>query len=116
MIRHTVMFTLKHEQGSDAENDFLDAALALTKIETVKKFERLRQVSKSAITISDSQWSSIPRRTIKPTTTIRFTQRSSTSAGSLKSSRFKKSTTFCLIGSTHLATPKSLITSCSKRS
>ncbi len=46
VIRHTVMFTLKHETGSNEEKDFLDAALVLTKIETVKKFERLRQISK----------------------------------------------------------------------
>jgi hypothetical protein len=45
VIRHTVMFTLKHEPGSDAEREFLEAALALTKIESVKKFERLRQTS-----------------------------------------------------------------------
>ena len=46
MIRHTVMFTLKHEPGSDAEREFLDAALVLKTIETVNKFERLRQTSK----------------------------------------------------------------------
>lgn len=45
MIRHTVMFTLKHASGSDAERDFLEEALVLTKIPVVKKFERLRQVS-----------------------------------------------------------------------
>ncbi len=45
MIRHTVMFTLNHEPGSKAEREFLEAALALTKIETVKRFERLRQTS-----------------------------------------------------------------------
>ncbi len=45
MIRHTVMFTLKHELGSSTERAFLDAALTLEKIETVKRFERLRQVS-----------------------------------------------------------------------
>ena len=46
MIRHTVMFTLKHESGSDEEHRFLTAALILAEIETVKKFERLRQTSK----------------------------------------------------------------------
>ena len=45
MIRHTVMFTLKHEPDSDAEREFLEAALTLNEIETVKKFERLRQTS-----------------------------------------------------------------------
>lgn len=46
MIRHTVMFTLQHETGSTAEKDFLESALVLARIPTVKKFERLRQVSK----------------------------------------------------------------------
>ena len=45
MIRHTVMFTLKHETGSEAERQFLQAAIVLAEIETVKKFERLRQTS-----------------------------------------------------------------------
>ncbi len=46
MIRHTVMFTLKHDNDSAAEQKFLKAALALATIATVKKFEQLRQVSK----------------------------------------------------------------------
>lgn len=45
MIRHTVMFTLKHEPGSEAEKAFLNEALTLTEIPTVKKFERLKQCS-----------------------------------------------------------------------
>ena len=45
MIRHTVMFTLIHQPDSAEEKAFLDEALTLTKIETVKKFERLRQCS-----------------------------------------------------------------------
>lgn len=45
MIRHTVSFTLKHAAGSDAERDFLDAALVLAAIPGVTRFERLRQVS-----------------------------------------------------------------------
>ena len=45
MIRHTVMFTLRHEAGSQEEQDFLESALVLAQIPTVKKFERLRQVS-----------------------------------------------------------------------
>ena len=45
MIRHTVMFTLNHKTGSIEEKDFLEAALILAKIPTVKNFERLRQVS-----------------------------------------------------------------------
>ena len=46
MIRHTVMFTLKHVPGSAAEKEFLHEALVLTTIPTVKNFERLRQCSK----------------------------------------------------------------------
>lgn len=45
MIRHTVSFTLKHAAGSDAERDFLEAALVLATIRGVQQFERLRQVS-----------------------------------------------------------------------
>ena len=45
MIRHTVMFTLVHESGSPEELAFLEESLTLTSIETVKKFERLRQCS-----------------------------------------------------------------------
>jgi hypothetical protein len=45
MIRHTVVFTLKHQPGSAEEKKFLEDALVLTTIPTVQKFERLRQVS-----------------------------------------------------------------------
>ena len=45
MIRHTVVFRLKHAPGSDAERDFLRAASELTKINGVQKFECLRQIS-----------------------------------------------------------------------
>jgi hypothetical protein len=45
MIRHTVVFTLKHAPGSAEEKKFLEDALVLTKIPTVEKFERLKQVS-----------------------------------------------------------------------
>jgi hypothetical protein len=46
MIRHTVVFTLKHPQGSAEEKKFLEDALVLTRIPTVQNFERLKQVSK----------------------------------------------------------------------
>lgn len=46
MIRHTVVFKLKHQAGSSLERDFLQTAMVLAKIPTVKKFERLSQVSK----------------------------------------------------------------------
>lgn len=45
MIRHTVVFTLKHPAGSEAERDFLLAAKQLADISTVTAFECLRQVS-----------------------------------------------------------------------
>ena len=48
MIRHTVVFTLKHPEGSAEERAFLDAALVLEAIPGVEKFERLRQISPKA--------------------------------------------------------------------
>lgn len=44
MIRHTVVFRLKHPPGSPAEKDFLDAGKALAAIPGVQKFEQLREV------------------------------------------------------------------------
>ena len=47
MIRHTVVFTLKHPHGSAEEAGFLrDAKIALEHIPGVEKFEQLKQVSK----------------------------------------------------------------------
>jgi hypothetical protein len=43
MIRHTVAFTLKHDAGSSAERDFLEAADVLADIPGVLRFEKLRQ-------------------------------------------------------------------------
>jgi len=48
MIRHTVVFTLKHARGSEAEAKFLNDALVLEAIPVVHKFERLRQTSPKA--------------------------------------------------------------------
>lgn len=45
MIRHTVVFTLKHAPGSAEEQEFLKAALILDEIPSVRNFEQLRQVS-----------------------------------------------------------------------
>jgi quinol monooxygenase YgiN len=45
MIRHTVVFRLRHERYSAAEKGFLDAAKALADIPGVRKFEQLKQVS-----------------------------------------------------------------------
>lgn len=45
MIRHTVVFRLKHAAGSAAEQDFLAAARQLAAIPGVERFESLRQVS-----------------------------------------------------------------------
>ena len=47
MIRHTVVFTLKHANGSLQEKAFLrDAKAALEHIPGVTRFEQLRQVSR----------------------------------------------------------------------
>lgn len=45
MIRHTVVFRLKHPAGSEAERAFLAAADVLDTIPGVEKFEKLRQLS-----------------------------------------------------------------------
>jgi hypothetical protein len=46
MIRHTLIFTLKHAHGSLQEKGFLrDARIALERIPGVEKFEQLKQVS-----------------------------------------------------------------------
>ncbi|NHC14998.1 Dabb family protein [Motilibacter deserti] len=45
MIRHTVVFTLKHAAGSAEEAEFLATARALADIPGVERFEQLRQVS-----------------------------------------------------------------------
>jgi hypothetical protein len=45
MIRHTVVFRLKHPRGSVAETAFLDAAKSLAAIPGVERFEQLLQVS-----------------------------------------------------------------------
>ncbi len=44
MIRHTVVFRLKHPRGSAEEAAFLADGMALAKIPGVKKFEQLEQV------------------------------------------------------------------------
>jgi Stress responsive A/B Barrel Domain len=45
MIRHSVIFTLKHASGSPEEGAFLRDAKVLAGIPGVGKFEQLRQVS-----------------------------------------------------------------------
>ena len=45
MIRHTVVFKLKHPAGSQPELDFLRSTQKLLEIPTVKNFECLRQIS-----------------------------------------------------------------------
>ena len=44
-IRHTVVFTLIHPAGSEAETDFLEAAERLAAIPEVEAFELLAEVS-----------------------------------------------------------------------
>lgn len=45
MIRHTVVFRLKHPTGSDTERAFLRAACELQRIPGVQRFECLRQTN-----------------------------------------------------------------------
>lgn len=45
MIRHSVIFTLKHDAGSEAETGFLADAKVLASIPGVERFDQLRQVS-----------------------------------------------------------------------
>jgi heme-degrading monooxygenase HmoA len=44
-IRHTVAFTLVHDEGSASERDFLEAAERLATIPGVEAFELLAEVS-----------------------------------------------------------------------
>jgi hypothetical protein len=44
-IRHSVVFTLSHADGSAEEADFLAAAAALEHIQGVEAFELMREVS-----------------------------------------------------------------------
>ena len=44
-IRHTVVFTLSHPQGSPDEADFIAAARALAAIPGVEEFQLLRETS-----------------------------------------------------------------------
>ena len=44
-VRHTVAFTLVHEEGSAEERDFLEAAERLAAIPGVEAFELLAEVS-----------------------------------------------------------------------
>ena len=45
MIRHTVVFKLKHPVGSEEEQNFLNEARKLVAIPGVEKFECLKQIS-----------------------------------------------------------------------
>mgnify|MGYP002642247072 CR=1 FL=1 len=49
MIRHTVVFKLKHALDSALERSFLNAAGKLATIPNVEKFECLRQIGKKNI-------------------------------------------------------------------
>ena len=44
-IRHSVVFSLAHEAGSDAEADFVAAITALGQLPGVEAFELMREVS-----------------------------------------------------------------------
>lgn len=45
-IRHTVVFKLKHTNGSPEEQAFLNAAKKLSSLSGIENFECLRQISK----------------------------------------------------------------------
>jgi len=45
MIRHSALFRLSHESGSDAETAFLSAIADLARIPGVKDFQVLREIS-----------------------------------------------------------------------
>lgn len=45
MIRHTVVFSLKHAAGSGEEKSFLTAGMQLKDLPMVNNFECLRQIS-----------------------------------------------------------------------
>ena len=45
MIRHSVIFTLRHAAGSPEESGFLRDAMVLADVPGVEKFEQLRQIS-----------------------------------------------------------------------
>lgn len=49
MIRHTVVFRLKHDPGSAAEAEFLRSADVLASIPGAMNFEKLRQVSHKTV-------------------------------------------------------------------
>ncbi len=49
MIRHTVVFKLKHSEGSKQELHFLQSAKKLSEIPTVRNFESLRQISEKNV-------------------------------------------------------------------
>ncbi|WP_028060866.1 Dabb family protein [Candidatus Solirubrobacter pratensis] len=44
-VRHSVVFRLRHDEGSEAEADFLRANAALASIPGVEAFELMREVS-----------------------------------------------------------------------
>jgi heme-degrading monooxygenase HmoA len=48
MIRHTVVFRLRHASGSAAEAEFLSVAQELARIPGVERFEVLRQTGRQS--------------------------------------------------------------------
>ena len=80
-VRHTVTFTLVHEEGSAEERDFLQAAEHLATIPGVEAFELLAEVSpKNGYRYGISmEFADAPRTSA--TTSIPITCASSKSAG-----------------------------------
>ena len=56
MIRHTVVFKLKHEANSTAEHHFLEQARKLKSLPTVLNFECLQQIVEKIILLMVYQW------------------------------------------------------------
>ena len=82
-IRHTVVFTLSHPEGSAAEADFLAAAAALARSPASRRFEILRETSpKNAYRFGISMEFAGPAAYDAPTTSTPTTCASSRSAGS----------------------------------
>ncbi len=48
MVLHTVAFRTKHEAGSDAEKNFLQAGIALGRLPMVRNFKCCKQTSKKS--------------------------------------------------------------------
>jgi hypothetical protein len=93
MIRHTVVFRLRHRANSAEEKAFLAAGKALAAIPGVEKFEQMRQVSPKngyafGFSMEFADQAAYDRYNSHPTTSP-----SSTGGGSRRSRSSSRSTT-----------------------